>query len=160
MNSLRLALVLFLFSSFSVFPTSVDAQNDFSTRKLGGLYSRVNLEILPPTPDAKLLGIDQAMLAATMKAAIRKHNLKPETREKTKAILSLQTTTVDVGPQIVTYVHLKLLEIGKLKRMKNRRFVTTWDKGKLTVSNALKHPKSVQRAIREMVEAYVKASLQ
>lgn len=156
MRSLTIFSLLALVS-FGVFCTDGSAQ---STRKQGGFHSHLNLEITPLTKDAKLIGISQDKIQETLEKRFRKHNINVEKRAKAKGVFSVKVSTLDVGPQIVSYVHVKLLEVARLARMRNRRFVITWDAGKLTASNAVKHPAMVYDAINDLVDDYMRASLE
>ncbi len=155
---------LFSFLSFVVGLTVFSFSTPHSTspqapRKQGGFYSHLNLEISPLTKDAMLLGVTQAEIQKALEARFRKHNINVEKREKTRGIFSTKISTMDVEQQIVSYVHVKLLEVARLPRMRNRRFVVTWDAGKLTASHAVKHPQSIKTAINELVDAFMRASL-
>lgn len=152
---------VFSFALFCLFSCPTFALSQ-STQKLGGLHTQVAIEVSAPTKDAELIGINQELLEEALRKSLKKFNISalPSTVKKASAMLSLRTITIDVAPRITTHIQLRLLEVAKLDRMINRRFVITWDHGKMVVGNALKHPEQIKDAIKDLVATYVNASLE
>lgn len=130
-----------------------------SAHALGGLHTTLQIEIVPLQKDAKLIGLSAEALE---KAVVRQFTLKKITisQERSRPAFVLKVTTLDVGPQVVSYVLASLQEPGRIARHKSPLFVTSWSAGKLLASEPTKHEHMVLKATQDLIEDFLRASLE
>ena len=129
-----------------------------ATPKPGGIYTSLALKVDPVTKDGKLLGVSEEKIRRMAGIVLKRYKIQVVDKPNTP-FLHLKATTLDVGPQVVTYVYAELQEIGRLQRMQNRVYVITWNRGKMVASDPAKHPDMVFKAVKELTELYLKDSL-
>ena len=142
----------------TVFSTPALANSSFN---LGGTPNEVQLEVGNLQKDAELIGMSREKIRAAAEAKL--HSLKIRTSaDGKKPAVVVKVTTIDVGPRLASYVQIEFKELARLLRRPGpaASFVTSWSKAKMVASEPTKHEAQVIRASEELIQDFLRASLE
>jgi hypothetical protein len=145
-----------LFCLFASFPALGN-----SPHNLGGPPNEVQFEVGNLQKDAELIGMSKEKLRQAGEAKLTSLKIKPS-KDGKKPALVLKVTTIDVGPRLSSYVLLEFKELARLLRKPGitPSFVTSWSKAKMVASEPTKHEAQVIRATEELIQDFLRASLE
>ena len=154
---MKQARAIFAILIFSAAITVLAQAN--TTYNLGGTNWVVQLQVVDLQKDAELIGITKSHIEEAARARLQKLKVRIEADGKLPA-LSVKITTLDVGPRLASHITVELKELGRLSRFNHATFVTSWGKSIMVASEPTKHEAQIIKAMNELIEAYVKFSLQ
>lgn len=143
-----------LFALMLAAPLAASANTSYN---LGGVPTAVQLQVLNLHKDAELIGMTKTKLEEAANAALKKAKIRVGSDGKLPGIV-VKVTTFDIGPRVASHVSLELKELARLSRLSYKdhpRFVTSWSKAKMVVSEPTKHEAMVVKGVTDLIETFV-----